>query len=305
MRGCGSGGLAGIPPVRENIIRPLIGLSKEDIRSALSEKGILYIEDETNLDTAYTRNYIRHEILPKLSRLSASPEVSVRRVCRNLICDNDFLNREADKIYSLIKEDGISRDKLAPLHPAIFARVMLKWCEDHRVRLSRQQIDAIGTRIAENTPFSFDLAGDLCFFADTDICYLKKREKNETGSESFAKSLEIDRPLLLTRGAFLLTRGECENFSPNIYNFSIKVNLASAIIEGELFVRYRRDGDAYYYGGMTHKLKKIFNDRKLPLRERETIPILCDAKGIVWVPGFGVRDDGAHSENALTAAFFF
>jgi tRNA(Ile)-lysidine synthase len=81
--------------------------------------------------------------------------------------------------------------------------------------------------------------------------------------------------------------------------------LRSAIIEGELFIRYRRAGDSYFYGGMTHKLKKLFNDKKMPLKERETLPILCDEKGIVWVPGFSVRDDGADAANALNAAFFF
>ncbi len=305
FRGCGTGGLAGIPPVRDNIIRPLIELTKEEILSALAEKNIPYVLDETNADTAYTRNYIRNEIFPMLSRLSSSPEVSVRRVCRNLICDNDFLNREAEKSYSSIQNGKISRAMLASLHPAIFARVMLRWASDLGAALSSEQLDAIGARMASKKPFSYDLPDGVRFFADTDACYLEKRLENDGSRVALSEKILPDRPLLLDRGAFLISFGECQNISPNIYNFSIKANLSSAIIEGELFVRYRTDGDAYYYGGMTHKLKKIFNDRKIPLRERETLPILCDAKGIVWVPGFGVRDDGAHSENALNAAFFF
>ena len=46
---------------------------------------------------------------------------------------------------------------------------------------------------------------------------------------------------------------------------------------------------------MTRKLKKLFNDKNIPIAERERIPIFCDASGILWVPGFGVRDDGVKS----------
>ena len=52
---------------------------------------------------------------------------------------------------------------------------------------------------------------------------------------------------------------------------------------------------------MTHKLKKLFNDRKVPISNRPLIPILCDDKGVVWVPGYGVRDDGGESMSHLYA----
>ena len=145
----------------------------------------------------------------------------------------------------------------------------------------------------------------FCFFADRDICYFEKLEDHGEFPSDFMKNIHPDQPLRLVRGAFSISRGECQNISPNIYNFSIKANLRSAIIKGDLFLRNRREGDCYYYGGMTHKLKKLFNDKKIPLQKRESIPILCDEKGIVWVPGFGVRDDGGCDENALTAAFFY
>ena len=47
---------------------------------------------------------------------------------------------------------------------------------------------------------------------------------------------------------------------------------------------------------MTHKLKKLFSDRKIPPSKRRLIPVLCDDSGVVWVPGFGVRDDGVDIE---------
>ena len=63
-----------------------------------------------------------------------------------------------------------------------------------------------------------------------------------------------------------------------------------------MYFRSKKDGDTVYYGGMTHKIKKLFSDAKVPRSKRKLIPILCDDSGVVWVPGFGVRDDGVPKE---------
>ena len=68
-------------------------------------------------------------------------------------------------------------------------------------------------------------------------------------------------------------------------------------------MRPKRDGDGYVYGGITHKLKKLYSDRKLTHTQKLRMPVLCDEKGILWVPSFGVRDDGVKNENAPTAFY--
>ena len=77
----------------------------------------------------------------------------------------------------------------------------------------------------------------------------------------------------------------------NVYNFSIHAYLSSAIIKDGLFVRCRRDGDTIKFGGMTRKLKKLYNDRDIPSFLRDFIPIISDSKGIAWVPGLPVREE--------------
>ena len=78
----------------------------------------------------------------------------------------------------------------------------------------------------------------------------------------------------------------------NVYKKYIKANLSSAIINGRVYIRSKADGDGVYYGEMTHKLKKLFNDRKIPVSDRKCYPVICDDSGVLWAPGFGVRDDG-------------
>ena len=68
-RGTGLTGLSGIPPMREGIIRPILTVLPETVRAALDELGLSHVEDSTNQDTAYTRNYIRAEVIPRLETL--------------------------------------------------------------------------------------------------------------------------------------------------------------------------------------------------------------------------------------------
>ena len=96
---------------------------------------------------------------------------------------------------------------------------------------------------------------------------------------------------------FVISNEKVDKSYLNIYKISIQANLSSAIISGSLYLRPKKDGDTVYYGGMTHKLKKLFCDSKIPPSKRSLIPILCDDKGVVWVPGFGVRDDGVKDED--------
>lgn len=305
MRGCGTGGLGGIPPVRDRVIRPLIALSKSEIVSALKESDIPFVLDETNADTAYTRNYIRHEILPRLSHISSSPEVSAQRVCRNLICDNDYIESSASFAYGAIENGSADVEALSKMHPAILSRVLLRWGKENGCALMQTHLEKLCNLIFNKRHFSYHLPNRMRFLCKDGVCrFIHENEACTSKKELFVRIAPED-PVELPCGLFLLSEDQNDNFSSNIYNFSIKANLRSAIIKGELFLRNRREGDCYFYGGMTHKLKKLFSDKKIPLQVRESLPILCDEKGIVWVPGFGVRDDGGDEENAWTAAFYY
>ena len=91
LRGSGARGAAGIRPVRDNIIRPLIRISKKDILSAMNESKIPYVTDSTNLVDDYTRNYIRHVVIPSFERVASDPERIISRFSENMRSDVDFI----------------------------------------------------------------------------------------------------------------------------------------------------------------------------------------------------------------------
>ena len=126
FRGAGCRGISGIMPVRNRVIRPLIYVSKSDITEILNQYSIPYVIDSTNADTAYTRNYIRTEILPRLNRLAPSPERQAIRLSRNLREQIGYIEKEAENfIIQNESECGIPSVSLACLHSALFSEVLL------------------------------------------------------------------------------------------------------------------------------------------------------------------------------------
>ena len=298
MRGTGISGLCGISPVRDNVIRPLIEIAKEDITDLLDSLNIPYSVDKTNFSTEYSRNYIRHEIIPRLKRLNSSPETAATKASKNLRADAEFISKEAVCFFEKEYVNGkIRTSELIKLDGAVCSRVVgLMAKKSSGIHPEKVHIDKIKSLLRSNPSFEVALPGQISFFARSDFSYIAKSEKENNGIEKTPVS-EGFNVIPESNFAIGISKNKNEFFSSNVYKCSIQADLSSAIILGRLYVRSKEDGDSYFYGGMTRKLKKLFNDRKIPPEKRRALPVLCDEKGIVWVPGFGVRDDGGRIDN--------
>lgn len=286
LRGSGSRGAAGIPPVRENIVRPLILVSKKDIVWMLDDAGIEYMTDSTNLLNDYSRNYIRNNILPHIHRLTSDPERSFSRLSRNLRCDDEYIMEQAEAFLG--GRDRVGTSELASLHRSLLHRVLSIMASKYSITLENTHVESIRNHLSGDG-FEISLPGKVRFVSEHGISYMTD---SVCGNIDYFYHINKGETKILEYNAdFYLTDEKVKESSLNVYKKSIQADLSSAIICGRLFIRPKRDGDTVFYGGMTHKLKKMFNDRKIPVADRPLIPILCDEKGIVWVPGYGVRDD--------------
>ncbi len=302
MRGAGTLGMSGINPSREEIVRPLIYLSKADIVSALYEEKIEFVTDSTNEEDEYTRNYIRHNILPKLYSVYPMAGSAVLKMCMNLREDDACLLSLASAFTEKYENGKIPAKELKELPSALLFRVLKIYFEAFSGKtLERVHIAAIKSGLS-GADFSVSVPGGTSFVVNCGLAGFSSKEKNEK-TENFY--FEISEKLTeIPEFSALIELGDnvLDDNYLKVYNISTQKNLTSAIITGKLFIRNKLDGDAYFYGGMTHKLKKLFNDKKIPVNMRERIPVLCDDAGIVWVPGFGVRDDGG-TENLKIRIF--
>ena len=128
-RGAGTRGLSGIPPVRGRLIRPLLQTSREEIDDYLREHNIAHVEDSSNESDAFTRNRIRHQVIPLLIEENPSFLNAVGRTSELLREDDACLCREAEQFLETWQEgNSIPAKPLLALDPAVASRVIRILC---------------------------------------------------------------------------------------------------------------------------------------------------------------------------------
>ena len=305
------------------LIRPLIRVQKREILGYCYENGIEYIIDSTNADTAYTRNYIRAEIIPRLERLNPSFLTAAERLSGLARADSDSLERTASAYCA---SDTIALSELNSLDGAIASRVVIKLFAKHSpATLEACHVDSL-LRLAATAHEGASLSlpgkiraeisrGKLTFIdsASANLAYANNAAPQQRIEFEYPLAVGINQFASPDFAAILLPNskkcGEFEKYNErlkNIYKLSIHAELNSDKINHILFVRSRRAGDAYVFGGMTRRLKKLYNDHKLSRAERERLPVFCDSEGIVWVPGFAVADRArADSDKSLSVWYYY
>ena len=119
-RGAALSGICGIPPVRGKIIRPLIEFSREQIEAYANEHGIDFVTDSTNLTDEYTRNKIRHGVIPVMKEINPGFEKAFLRLMKNLSETRDFVDSEAAALLERSKaEKGFDSSALEKAPPAL------------------------------------------------------------------------------------------------------------------------------------------------------------------------------------------
>ena len=301
VRGTGLDGLCGIPPVRGNIIRPLIRYSKSEIYDGCRELGVPFITDSTNSDTAYRRNYIRHEIIPKLKEMNPSLCDSVTGMVELLANDSSYLSEIASD-HSI--SDG--RNTLSALPDPLLSRVLLNSMRENGITVERERINEMITAVRSRSAHISLSLGGATFICDRDLIYY------EIGK----KDLELLIPLKMglnvideyrAIGVFP-TDASVEKeitFDKNIYKLSIQEEISSAKINDNTVIRSRRNGDLIRLGGMTRKVNKLIQSLKLPKSETDMLPFIESDGEIIYIPYFKPADCARSSENNCVKIVYY
>ncbi len=307
LRGGGIRAMLGVRPMQGRRMRPLLCLSRKEIAEALESSHIPYVTDTTNEDCAYTRNRLRKEVLPPLLAALPSAERGARRLSEALLCDAALLDELAEGalLAAPRERNGIAAAYLAELPEALRRRLIVRLYETVRgdealdVPLEHTHITTLSRLLRERrTTFSLAvpfglyarLSGGFFFFAEGKAAALPPL------SQTPLREGENALP-----GGFTVTlsyvgdevRVHC---SSKLYKIDTAVAFSRDIIKGELTVRGRAAGDAYFFRGHTHSLKKLYNEKKLPLSARPHFPIVCDGAGILWMPLCPVREKAVGAE---------
>ncbi len=293
LRGTSLQGLTGIPYQRRAedvlVIRPLLDCSRKDIQEALTERGIAWREDETNIDAKYQRNKIRHELLPYLrENYNANADEALLRLSDNVRDDAALLERLADDAYgqSIHKGKGLQRDALRELPVSLQRRVVLKWTRHLGANPDKARIDDLIVFIdSGKTGTRFDLSSHVQLITDTSTVQVYKNK-----SADDVESVELHPGSTATfqnRSYTATTRPYDAELDLKAFCAPHRQVFDARKITGTLQLRTRKKGDTFTPLGMagTRKLKDVLMDKHIPVQDRDALPLLCDGAAVLWIVG--------------------
>ena len=281
-RGTGLRGLGGIPPVRENIIRPLLQVTRKEIDEYLLANSIPHREDSTNTQDEYTRNKIRHHVMPVLKSINSSLSSIIAVSAELFREDEEYLCSLSDQfIENNLKDGVVSRQALLSLPQPISGRVIRKICGDG---LGAAHVAAV-LELARNGGASSSLSvpgmtvrceyAFLRFYGNENETFLPVSlfPGHTTQIPELGLSLRCEKDVLT---------GEIHK---SLTTFLFKYDN----ICGNIVVRPRIRGDSIKLSTSSgnKSLKKLFIDKKIPVHNRGRVPIIADEQGPLAIPGIG------------------
>jgi len=310
MRGTGLDGLCGIPPIRGRILRPLLGVSAGDIRAFCRENSIPYMEDSTNGDFSYTRNYIRGTVVPALRKITPHPERSVSRMTTHLRRDAVHLRREAEAILGEnVQNTFVLMENLQTVSDAILFRICARlYTNAGGVRAPESiHLQAARDLIRQGRDGAVSFPDGFCLRVQSGMLQAEAQNAGvpEPPPEEFV--LEEGIRVFAQYGfGVAMSRKNEENFSDikNIYKLSICRSFPFATIQGQVHLRFRRPGDTIRQGKMTRSVKKLLNAAHMPPERRALLPFFADEGGLFWIPGIAARDGGDADGEQICLCYF-
>jgi tRNA(Ile)-lysidine synthase len=291
-RGAGARGLAGIPPGRGNIIRPMLSVTRAEVEAFLSERGVPHVEDSSNSSELYSRNLLRRRVVPVLREINPRFARRALETSGRLREDDDYLTSLARDFIDARCRDGVApAGELAALPRPVAARAVIALAGRS---LSSERVEAIlalcrdsagSTRVSVPGGAVIRSYGNLFFRAASPA-----RAEFSPVFLSAEETVAIQE-LSMTVSSRLTV---CEREIKAFYKESEKINKSFTVflfkkseICGRIIVRSRAEGDSIKILGaaVTKSLKKLFIDKKIPEFRRGLVPVVSDELGPLGVCG--------------------
>ena len=272
VRGTGLKGLGGITPVRGKLIRPMLGVTRQDVLAFLSEYSIPCVTDSSNETDDFLRNRLRHKVMPLLKQENPRLAENVSAMALDLRLDEQALQTLAGPEMPTVTQ-------LRAMPEALQSRALAAFLEASGVKEpERAHIDLARSLVNSDNPSAkADFPGGVTVCRNYDrLCRLEKSQPWAPIALSVPGSAEVNGYRITARPSV----AACKTTD----RFTVSP-------QGQLYLRPRQTGDQIRLAGGTKSLKKLFIDRKLPASQRPLIPVLVDDGGVLGVCGIGADLD--------------
>ncbi len=321
IRGTGIHGLRGMAELskwrsrvdlREVVLfRPFLGITKGETTLYCQERGISFREDPANLLPSFTRNRIRHELLPAMEKYNPRIREALVRLSRNASLDVDYLEDQVDRVWSSVaSEDGdaiaLDAGHLSALHPTIrrltLRRAYQRITGDAR-RLEEVHLRRMADFVDEPPGKQLVLPRGLKLYVEHGQLILTRVRESSCPYPPLTGEHELELPRAAGEevassisgwkiSASLVhgKEGQPPFVVPSLDPFTAYMDLEA--IGQRLLVRSRLPGERFQPLGM-HEEKKIqdfYVDQKVPRSWRPRVPLVVSQRGIAWVVGYRVAE---------------
>ena len=297
IRGSDLRGIGGIRPQRGRVIRPMLGVSRAQIEAYLTQRQIDWREDATNADTAYTRNRLRHEVIPVLEQLNAQ---AVRHLCESAERAQEaeeYLAAQTDEVYrrvvsgradgALLVSDGLRQEAMI-LQRRVLYRA-LESCAGRARDLQARHMAALLDLFDHQVGQHLTLPYDIDAWRDYEgVSFVRRQAVTDAAAVHCEEPPDGIRMELFDCEPGALYSSQGVEISKKKYTKCFDYDK----IEHHVQIRRRQNGDYLTIDADGHrqKLKNYLVNEKIPRQERERLWLLADGSHIMWVIGHRISD---------------
>lgn len=272
-----------------NVIRPFLNITKQEIMQYCKEYNIPYAIDSSNLESKYTRNYIRNQIIPKIKEIQPDFNKKIIQLKQQLTEVNEYLYQNAKTNYERLiisKDDNkitLDLESLKMVHNSIVRLIILNVINDltnNSLKISYEKLNQLMNIIHNRKPnITFDLGLDHYCIKEYDLIIFQKQ-----------------KPII---NDYLIYIDEFKEYQlPNNMKISVKIIEEKAKMNNNslilcynstmwpLILRTKNSGDSIKTEIGTKKINRVFIDKKISEYKRKSWPILTDRNNnVLWVIG--------------------
>ncbi len=299
LRGAGLAGLRGMAPVSHRgallVARPLLGTLRVETEAYCAEAGLMPRQDASNMDRRFLRNRLRLDTLPALRDVNPRVDAALLRLAENAGSAGEAIEAMVSEKWPLLvrgASEGVALDRrgLAQLHDALAAEALRRAVLEVAGSLKGISSEHIARLLAlANGPTGrrTRLPHGIEAMVDYEVLHIARSRDLESPPVGFGGSYPVRFPGQ-ARVPDWEVRSEVVPRAQGSKPGGLIAEMHPGLRGTEAWVRSRRDGDRFKPAGMrgSKKLQDFLVDSRVPRAKRDSVPLLCDPEGILWVVGY-------------------
>jgi tRNA(Ile)-lysidine synthase len=294
IKGTGIRGISGIPVSRDNIIRPILVLTKEEILDYLHQMGIAFRTDKSNLSDDYERNFLRNKIIPLIKeKLNPSLEKSIlssSAIFRNYLEKVEHAIKYDVKAFSRMEDGNIRipiRNLAVKKEPELSEFIKFILERNFYIQSTFKDVAGIILLMNRETGTKINLSGNITAARErTDILIFAE------STEKLFSPLKIKPGDSVKLEKYTISIDSCIKIPVKFPNNGLVEYISADDLEEEFCLRVWAEGDRFRPLGLkgTKKVSDFLNEQKVDSVSKKNQLVLTNKGKIVWIPGFRIDD---------------